>query len=116
MKRKITDYLIDILTECNYLLKESENLDYESFINNENLKRAFVRSLEIIGEACKKIPKSIKGKYPQIKWREVAGMRDKLIHEYFGIIYEIVWKTVKKEISALKEIVEKILKNSRESK
>jgi len=67
MKRKITDYLIDILTECNYLLKESENLDYESFINNENLKRAFVRSLEIIGEASKKIPKSIKEKYPQIK-------------------------------------------------
>jgi len=116
MRRKITDYLIDILTECNYLLKESEHLDYESFINNEHLKRAFVRSLEIIGEASKKIPKSIKEKYPQIKWREVAGMRDKLIHEYFGIIYEVVWKTVKKEISVLKETVEKILKNYKENK
>ncbi len=111
MKRKIKDYLFDIFNECNYLLKESENLDFDSFVTNERLKRAFVRSLEIIGEAVKKIPKSLKEKYSEIKWREVAGMRDKLIHEYFGVDYKVVWKTVSADIPILKEVIEKIIKS-----
>ena len=66
MRKIIEDYLVDILTECNYLLNRSKELTYEEFIQDEDLKRAFVRSLEVIGEATKKIPQEIKMKYSQI--------------------------------------------------
>ena len=72
--------------------------------------RAFVRSLEVIGEAVKKIPSDFKEKHTEIPWKEIAGMRDKLIHEYFGVNYKIVWKTVQLEIPRLMEKIENILK------
>ena len=109
MRKIIEDYLVDILTECNYLLNRSKELTYEEFIQDEDLKRAFVRSLEVIGEATKKIPQEIKMKYSQIPWGEMAGIRDKLIHEYFGISYEIVWETIMEDIPFLKRKIEEIL-------
>ncbi len=78
-------------------------------MSDERLKRAFIRSLEIIGEASKKISLSVKERYPDVKWKEVAGMRDKLIHEYFGVDYIVIWQTVKRDIPNLKKIVEDIL-------
>lgn len=96
--REIRDYLMDIKTECEYLLSKSENLKYEDFIMNEELKRAFVRSLEIIGEAAKHIPKEIRRRYPQIRWKSVVGMRNILIHEYFGVDYRVLWKLIKERI------------------
>ena len=93
--REIRDYLIDIKTECEYLMSKSENLSYDDFITNEELKRAFVRSLEIIGEASKHIPEEIRKKYSQIRWRSVIGMRNILIHEYFGPdLYEVIKKII----------------------
>jgi len=71
--------------------------------------RAFVRSLEIIGEAVKNLPSEFREKYSEIPWKEIAGMRDKLIHEYFGVNYRIVWKIVQQEIPRLKEQVERIM-------
>ena len=59
------------------------------------MKRAVVRSLEVIGEAAKKIPEDFRKSFKNVEWKDVAGMRDKLIHEYFGVDYEIVWKTLK---------------------
>jgi len=70
-----------------------------------------VRAVEIIGEAVKKIPDSIRKKYLEIPWREMAGMRDKLIHEYFGVNLQRVWRTVREDIPALKPLFEKILKD-----
>jgi uncharacterized protein with HEPN domain len=96
--REIRDYLMDIKTECEYLLSKSENLKYEDFIMNEELKRAFVRSLEIIGEAAKHIPKEIRRRYHQIRWKSVVGMRNILIHEYFGVDYRVLWKLIKERI------------------
>ena len=109
MNRDISDYVNDILNECNYLFKKTKDLTFENFIKNEDLKKAFVRSLEIIGEASKKIPDEIKKEYPRMKWKNISGMRDVLIHDYFGVDYEVVWKTVIERIPELKIVIQKIL-------
>ncbi|MGB9639040.1 MAG: DUF86 domain-containing protein [bacterium] len=107
--REIRDYLFDIKNECEYLLKRTENLTYENFIENEEFKRAFVRSLEIIGESTKHIPQEIRKKYPQIKWKNIVGMRNLLIHEYFGVDYKVVWKVIKEKIPEFYEVINKII-------
>ena len=108
--RDFTAYLEDILKECIYLSERFENLSFAEFISNEDLKRAAVRSLEVIGEASKKIPEEVKERYPSVPWREMARMRDKLIHGYFSVDYLVVYRTVLEEISPLKEEIEKILR------
>jgi len=92
-------------------LSRAKEVSYDEFIKNEDFKKAFVRSLEIIGEAVKKIPEEIKNCYPQIKWKNISGMRDILIHEYFGVDYKVVWKTVRERIPELKDVIEKMIKN-----
>ncbi len=111
MKREIRDYLYDILHECEYLMKRSKEIGYTDFLENEDLKRAFVRSLEIIGEAARRIPSHIKKRYPDVEWKEIVGMRNKITHEYWGIDYEIVWRTVEEDIPRLKSHIEQIINN-----
>ena len=108
------EYLKHILDEISFIEKESEFLTFESFIKNEILKRAFVRSIEIIGEAVKNIPESITGKYSETEWKNIARSRDKLIHHYFGIDYYLIWDIVKKHIPKLKVDVNDILKNEKD--
>ena len=103
------EYLRHIMDEIEYLIDKSANLSKEDFIDDETLKRAFIRSIEIIGEAVKKIPPDFKQKYPHIEWRAMAGMRDKLIHDYFGIDYEIVWDVVTNKIPTLRLKIKEIL-------
>lgn len=79
------------------------------FLDSETLKRAISRSLEIIGEATKKIPADFKLKWSSVEWRSMAGMRDRLIHEYFGVNYHIVWDVVENKIPLLKIQIEEIL-------
>ena len=87
----------------------TKDLSWENFINDEVLKRASVRSLEIVGEATKKIPADIKVKWNTINWKNMAGMRDRLIHDYMGINYLIVWDIVKNKIPVLSEQIKEVI-------
>ena len=88
---------------------KSKSLDQDEFLGSENLLRAFVRSLEIIGEAAKKVSEDTRKEYPQLEWRAMAGMRDRLIHGYFGVDYDLVWDVVRNKVPALKAQIEEIL-------
>jgi len=87
MSRSPLDYLRHIQDEATYLLAASRELDLETFMQDGTLKRAFVRSLEIIGEATKQLPDEFRERHSHVEWRALAGMRDKLIHHYFGVDY-----------------------------
>jgi uncharacterized protein with HEPN domain len=110
MTRSIIDYLKDIQVEINFLFNQTQGKDFETFLNDDVLTRATERSLEIIGEAVKNIPLEIRNAFPLVDWKDMAGMRDKLIHHYFGIDYEIVWSVIHTEIPELLEAIEVILK------
>ncbi len=112
MKSKnVKVFLQHILQECDFLINNSSNLTYEEFVNNPILQRAFVRSIEIIGEAVKNLPMEFRNSYPAIPWKRIAGTRDILIHEYFGIDYELVWKVIKESIPPLRKEILNILAN-----
>lgn len=104
------DYVRHILIETEYLLHASEGLSAEAFLADETLQRAFVRSLEIIGEATKNLPESFRVAHPQVEWRPMARMRDRLIHGYFGVDYELVWEVVRTKIPQLHRVLQQILK------
>lgn len=110
MSRSAIDYLNHILDETKYLIEQSRHTDEERFKNDETLKRAFVRSLEIIGEAVKNLPEDFRYKHGEVDWRAIAGMRDRLIHSYFGVDYAIVWDAVVTKIPDLRAAIEEILK------
>src|SRR6185437_14852938 len=103
------EFLNHILDECKYLLRESNNLSYDEFFQDERLTRAVCRSLEIIGEASSKIHPDLKARYPEIDWREMSNIRNKIIHHYFGVDYEIIWDTIITDIPKLKEGIESII-------
>lgn len=98
MSKEPKEYLRHIIDECNFISSVSQNLLFDDFMKDETLKRAVVRSLEIIGEATKKIPADIKVKWNSIQWKNIAGMRDRLIHDYVGVNYKIVWDVMKNKI------------------
>ncbi len=109
MRRTYRDYVQDILTSLQEIEEFTKEMDFESFAKDKKTVNAVIRSLEVMGEAVKKIPKEIRDKYPEIPWKYIAGMRDKLIHEYHGIDLEIIWEVVKKEAPPLKPLFEKLL-------
>ncbi len=102
-------FFSDIVDASEKIGSYTNALTHEQFIKDDKTKDAVVRNLEIIGEAVKNIPDLVKAKYPGVNWKAVAGMRDKLIHEYFGVSYSIVWETVKNDIPLLKTEIRKIL-------
>ncbi len=109
MSEEAIEYVKHIVDECSYIISVSNNLSKGEFLNDETLKRAVVRSLEIIGEATKKVPADFKVKSSSVQWKNMAGMRDRLIHDYIGINYAIVWDVVKNKIPELNDQLQEIL-------
>ena len=114
MKRTYKLYLNDILQAIERIETYTTGLNFEDFSKNSLIVDAVVRNFEIIGEAAKKIPPEIKEQQGQIQWKEMAGMRDKLSHNYSGVDMEIVWRTAKKRLPDLKRTIKELLKTADE--
>ncbi|MEW5761429.1 MAG: DUF86 domain-containing protein [Candidatus Thermoplasmatota archaeon] len=110
-KRDYRDYINDIINSINDTVSFTENMTFSDFVKDRKTINAVIRSIEVIGEATKNIPIYIKDKYPSVPWKKMAGMRDKMIHEYFGIDIEILWKTAKEVIPQLKPLAQKVLRD-----
>jgi uncharacterized protein with HEPN domain len=108
--RKEIDYLKDILEASTRALLYCKNLDYEKFSKDFKTQDAVVRNLEIIGEATKNISENIRESNSEIPWKNIAGMRDKLIHDYFGINIDVVWGVVVNDLSELVKNIQIIIK------
>ena len=115
MSRSPLEYLRYILDEVIYLEGRTEGLSKDEFTQDETLRRAFVRSLEIIGEATKNIPMEFRQEYDHIDWRAMAGMRDRLIHRYFGVDYDLVWDVVTNKVTVLHQEIQQVVQNQDES-
>lgn len=112
MSKDPIEFLKHISDECYSLSSVSNDLTKDAFLDDETLKRAVVRNLEIIGEATKKIPADFKVKWSSIEWKNMAGMRDRLIHDYFGVNYSIVWDVLTNKIPALHIQIQDVIKSS----
>ncbi|MBS7626580.1 DUF86 domain-containing protein [Candidatus Bathyarchaeota archaeon] len=110
--KKDRAYLKHILDEIIMIEKFTQGLTKEVFFENVEKQYAVLRALEIIGEATKNLSKELRLKNRKIPWKDIAGMRNKLIHEYFGVNLELVWETIKRRLPELKEQISKILRNS----
>ena len=107
-------YLEDILGAIKAIEGFVKGMEYEDFEADDKTSSAVINKLEIIGEAAKKIPGSIKSQYANVPWRDIEGMRNKLIHEYFGVVLSVVWETIKEDLPALRDAINIIAKETQE--
>lgn len=110
-KRDINLFLHDSLNSIKQIKIYVKSMNFKEYVGDKKTQDAVIRNLEIIGEAIKNIPVSFKNLYPLIEWKAFAGMRDILIHHYFGVDSEIIWETIKKDILILEEKLKEILNN-----
>ncbi len=110
MRKDDLVFLRHMLDAINLIEEYLRDRDYDEFRNNRMLQDAVIREIEIIGEATKNLSTGFRNKHSNIPWRQIAGMRDKLIHAYFGVDIEAVWDTIMKDIPSLKEKLQKIVK------
>jgi uncharacterized protein with HEPN domain len=110
-KHTYIDYLRDTLEAIEKAISFVEGMDYGEFSQDDKTIYAVIRALEIIGEATKKIPQDVKDSYKEIPWREIAGMRDILVHDYFGVNLIVVWKAVSEDLPYIEPLFMRMLKN-----
>jgi len=111
-KRKPDVYLQDILESIGHIQRFLDGVSEEDFFENTEKQDAVLRRLEIIGEAVKHLPDEIRKNHPDVPWRQIAGMRDIIIHEYFGVTLEMVWIVATEDILDLKDKVEEIIESN----
>jgi len=111
VSRDISLYIEDILQNMRDAEEFIQGFSYDQFASDKKTLNAVLRSIEVIGEAAKKVPDEMRAKYPLVPWKEMAGMRDKVIHFYFGVDREAVWLVVKERIPGLKPLIEQILRD-----
>ena len=111
MSRTISIYIKDILQNMDDAVEFIQGMSYEQFVADKRTLNAVLRSIEVVGEATKNIPDEVRTRYPQVPWKEMAGMRDKVIHSYFGVDRETVWLVVRDSIPAIKPLMQQVLED-----
>jgi uncharacterized protein with HEPN domain len=108
VKREYLDAVADILESIAKALSFCDGMTLKTFAKDDKTVFAVIRALELIGEAAKMVPASVRKKYPDIPWRDMTGMRDKLVHEYFGVDLQTVWATVQQDLPALRPLIQRL--------
>lgn len=108
MNREYSDFLRDMLENAQRAILFTQEMDFDSFTKDEKTVYAVIRAVEIIGEAAAKIPEDVRAKHPNVPWREVKGMRNKLVHDYFGVNMEVIWQTIHEDLPELIEALQSI--------
>src|SRR5215208_8323030 len=109
MKRVYDDYLHDMLENAEKALSFVQGMDYDGFCRDDKAVYAVIRAFEIIGEAARQIPENVRQSNPEIQWREIAAMRNKLTHEYFGVNTKVIWRKVHEDLPVIIPLLKKIL-------
>jgi len=109
MSRDYRQWLEDMLTSCAKIVRFTSQMSFEEFVEDEKTYDAVVRNLEIIGEAAKNVPEDVREEFPSIEWRKIAGLRDIIAHEYFGIDDDILWDIIQSKVESLQEEITRIM-------